>query len=122
MAKWAASYDPILQRYGIGALARLAVLNPASYDAVKSAGGLDGLVHGLTCSDPAAQCFAAGAIGKCSPVSPCVNIHMCCHALPSKELCSGLALRGLGIRNILCHVMSLGASRSTLLLVSCVHS
>ena len=47
----------------MGGMARLAVLSTAAYDAVKASGGLAALLNGLTCPDPTAQCFAAGAVG-----------------------------------------------------------
>lgn len=77
-ALWARSHDPVLRRYGIGALARFASTGPnelqivASTPAAVPAGPQEGqapsalscLVQGLTCDDPQAQCYAAGAIGR----------------------------------------------------------
>ncbi len=63
MTRWAASRDPILQRYGVGALARLAGGGAAGFEAVRGVGGLAALVAALTCADPQTQCFAAGALG-----------------------------------------------------------
>lgn len=63
VGEWATSNDPILQRYGVGALARTAISSPPAFAAVKSAGGLEKIVAALNSNDPQAQCFAAGAIG-----------------------------------------------------------
>lgn len=68
MARWARGRDPILQRYGVGGLARLAGGGAAGFEAVARAGGLDALVAALTCADPQTQCFAAGALGARAPV------------------------------------------------------
>ena len=63
VGEWATSKDPILQRYGVGALARTAISSPPAFAAVKNAGGVEKLVAALSSNDPQAQCFAAGAIG-----------------------------------------------------------
>ena len=64
MAKWAKSNDPILQRYSIGSLARLAISGAQAFKAVESSGGLQAIVGALTSSDGQTACYAAGAIGK----------------------------------------------------------
>ncbi|KAK9844104.1 hypothetical protein WJX81_004589 [Elliptochloris bilobata] len=69
MARWAGGRDPILQRYGVGGLARLAGGGPAGFEAVQRSGGLNALVGALTCADPQTQCFAAGALGKLAEVN-----------------------------------------------------
>ena len=69
MARWARGRDPILQRYGVGGLARVAGGGAAGFEAVQAAGGLDALVRALTCADPQTQCFAAGALGARAPSS-----------------------------------------------------
>ena len=43
MARWARGRDPILQRYGVGGLARVAGGGAAGFEAVQAAGGLDAL-------------------------------------------------------------------------------
>jgi hypothetical protein len=63
LGKWATSKDPILQRYGVGALARIAVAGPEALEALRSAKALEKLVGALESTDAQAQCFAAGAIG-----------------------------------------------------------
>jgi hypothetical protein len=72
MTRWAASRDPILQRYGVGALARLAGGGAACFEVVRGAGGLAALVAALTCADPQTQCFAAGALGARAGLGPAV--------------------------------------------------
>ncbi|BDA43534.1 hypothetical protein COCOBI_04-5460 [Coccomyxa sp. Obi] len=64
IGEWATSNDPILQRYGVGALARTAISSPPAFAAVKNASGVEKLVAALNSNDPQAQCFAAGAIGR----------------------------------------------------------
>jgi hypothetical protein len=63
LGEWATSNDPILQRYGVGALARTTTSSPAAFAAVQKADGLERLVSALNCKDAQAQCFAAGAVG-----------------------------------------------------------
>lgn len=63
LGEWATSNDPILQRYGVGALARTTTSSPAAFAAVQKADGLERLVSALNCNDAQAQCFAAGAVG-----------------------------------------------------------
>ncbi|EIE19498.1 hypothetical protein COCSUDRAFT_58774 [Coccomyxa subellipsoidea C-169] len=63
LGEWATSNDPILQRYGVGALARTATSSPAAFATVQKTDGLDRLVSALNCTDAQAQCFAAGATG-----------------------------------------------------------
>ncbi len=64
IGEWATSNDPILQRYGVGALARTAISSPPAFAAVKNAGGVKKLVAALNSNDPQAQCFAAGTVGN----------------------------------------------------------
>lgn len=64
MVNWARSRDPILQRYGVGGVARAAVASDAGFAAVQEAGGLEALVSALSEDDPQAQCFAAAALGE----------------------------------------------------------
>ena len=64
MVDWANSRDPILQRYGVGGVARAAVSGGAGLAAVTEIGGLKTLVSALSEDDPQAQCFAAAALGK----------------------------------------------------------
>ena len=66
MVDWANSRDPILQRYGVGGVARAAVSGGPGLAAVIDAGGLKALVSALAEDDPQAQCFAAAAIGQYS--------------------------------------------------------
>lgn len=66
LGEWATRNDPILQRYGVGALARSAVSSPAAFAAVQESGGLRLLASALNCDDAQAQCFAAGALGVSS--------------------------------------------------------
>lgn len=67
MATWSCSRDPILQRYGVGGIARLASAGPANVATAQRAGALPALVKGLNSSDAQAQCFASGAIGELVP-------------------------------------------------------
>ncbi|KAK9786669.1 hypothetical protein WJX73_003243, partial [Symbiochloris irregularis] len=64
MTHWAQSNDPILQRWGTGALARSVVSGRDSFQAVQKSGGLTILVAALTKDDGQSSCFAAGAIGR----------------------------------------------------------
>ncbi len=64
MVNWANSRDPILQRYGVGGVARAAVSNAEGLAAVADTGGLKALVVALSEDDPQAQCFAAAALGQ----------------------------------------------------------
>ncbi|CAL8468502.1 g8042 [Coccomyxa elongata] len=64
IGEWATSNDPILQRYGVGALARTAISSPPAFAAVKNAGCVEKLVAALNSNDPQAQCFAAGTVGR----------------------------------------------------------
>ena len=64
MVNWAHSRDPILQRYGVGGVARAAIASGAGLAAVVDAGGLKALVSALSEDDPQAQCFAAAALGE----------------------------------------------------------
>lgn len=64
MVNWAQSRDPILQRYGVGGVARAAISSGAGLAAVMDAGGLKALVSALSEDDPQAQCFAAAALGE----------------------------------------------------------
>jgi hypothetical protein len=63
MTRWMAGNDPVLQRYGVGAIARTAVSGGAGLLSVASADGLRSLAAALECSDPQAQCYAAAAVG-----------------------------------------------------------
>ena len=73
MVNWAHSRDPILQRYGVGGVARAAIASGAGLAAVMEADGLKALVSALSETDPQAQCFAAAAVGGYS----------CSHSLAS---------------------------------------
>ena len=64
MMNWANSRDPILQRYGVGGVARAAVASAGGLAAVTDAGGLKALVSAVSQDDPQAQCFAAAALGE----------------------------------------------------------
>lgn len=64
MMNWANSRDPILQRYGVGGVARAAVSSAGGLAAVTDAGGLKALVSAVAEDDPQAQCFAAAALGE----------------------------------------------------------
>lgn len=64
MVDWAHSRDPILQRYGVGGVARAAIASGAGLAAVMDADGLKALVSALSEDDPQAQCFAAAALGN----------------------------------------------------------
>ena len=64
MLDWANSRDPILQRYGVGGVARAAVSGAPGLAAVMDVGGLKALVTALSEDDPQAQCFAAAALGE----------------------------------------------------------
>lgn len=63
MGRWAASNDPVLQRYGVGGLARIAVSSPKGFGVVMDADVLQHLVRALGCADAQVRCFAAGAVG-----------------------------------------------------------
>ena len=63
MVEWATSRDPILQRYGVGGVARAAVSGGEGLAAVINAGGFKALISALSEDDPQAQCFAAAALG-----------------------------------------------------------
>lgn len=69
LGRWASSKDPILQRYGVGALSRVATSSPRAFEAVVDAGCLSALVAATNSDDAQAQCFAAGAIGPQPPFS-----------------------------------------------------
>lgn len=61
---WAGnSKDPVLLRWGVGALGRSIVAGGESQSTVVAAGGLAALLSALNCSDPQAQCFASAAVG-----------------------------------------------------------
>jgi len=88
MMNWANSRDPILQRYGVGGVARAAVSSAGGLAAVTDAGGLKALVSAVSQDDPQAQCFAAAALGEqLWRVQNCSSSHMsifdsscvCCH-------------------------------------------
>lgn len=64
MVNWATSRDPILQRYGVGGVARAAVSSAEGLAAVMHAEGLKALVSAVSEDDPQAQCFAAAALGR----------------------------------------------------------
>ncbi|CAK0781468.1 hypothetical protein CVIRNUC_005381 [Coccomyxa viridis] len=64
LGRWASSKDPILQRYGVGALSRMSTSSPRAFRAVVDSGCLPALVAATASDDAQAQCFAAGAIGK----------------------------------------------------------
>ena len=64
MALWSHSRDPILQRYGIGGIARLVSAGPENVAVAHRAGVLPALVEGLNGPDAQAQCFASGAVGE----------------------------------------------------------
>lgn len=66
MVDWANSRDPILQRYGVGGVARAALSSDEGLHTVMSTGGFKALILALSEEDPQAQCFAAGAIGEYS--------------------------------------------------------
>ena len=66
LGRWASSKDPILQRYGVGALSRMSTSSPRAFRAVVDSGCLPALVAATASDDAQAQCFAAGAIGECS--------------------------------------------------------
>ena len=67
LGRWAASNDPVLQRYAAGALARVASSGAAGFSAVRDSGALPRLVHAMACGDPQVRCFAAGAVGMLRP-------------------------------------------------------
>ena len=64
MAFWTQSRDPILQRYGLGGIARLASAGSANVAVAERAGALPALVKALNSPDAQTQCFASGAVGK----------------------------------------------------------
>ena len=64
MVDWANSRDPILQRYGVGGVARAALSSDEGLHTVMSMGGFKALISALSEEDPQAQCFAAGAVGE----------------------------------------------------------
>ena len=91
MARWARGRDPILQRYGVGGLARLA--GGGAFEAVQRSGGLDALVRALACADPQTQCFAAGALGAWPPshllgLQSCMHVSCTAHLQPLSGGCS----------------------------------
>ena len=63
MGRWAASNDPVLQRYGVGGLARIAVSSPKGFEVLMDTDALKHLIRALGCADAQVRCFAAGAIG-----------------------------------------------------------
>lgn len=63
LRRWALCPDPILQRCGVGALAKVAQSgDPAGAGALAASGGVEALVAGLSNSDPQAACFAAAGV------------------------------------------------------------
>ncbi|KAK9833917.1 hypothetical protein WJX74_009956 [Apatococcus lobatus] len=68
MATWTCSRDPILQRYGVGGIARLASVSAENVALVQRAGALPALVKGLNIPDAQAQCFASGAVGRIAEI------------------------------------------------------
>ena len=65
LTEWAQSNDPILQRFGVGVLARIVVSDVAGADLVLKVDRFRSLVSTLESSiDPQAQCFGAAAIGE----------------------------------------------------------
>ncbi|KAK9829173.1 hypothetical protein WJX72_004304 [[Myrmecia] bisecta] len=64
LANWATCHDPILQRYGVGALARLVISGLEGLQAAQKDGSLNALFSALLSKDGQAQCYAAGAAGK----------------------------------------------------------
>ena len=96
MVNWASSRDPILQRYGVGGVARAAISSNAGFAAVQDAGGLKALVSALSEDDPQAQCFAAAALGEqfCCFSLECVgtfqaSVHCQAPTEISMRCCSG---------------------------------
>ena len=71
MALWTHSRDPILQRYGIGGIARLVSAGPENVAIAQKADALPALVKGLSSSDAQAQCYASGAIGELTSKMSC---------------------------------------------------
>lgn len=93
MVNWAQSRDPILQRYGVGGVARAAISSGAGLAAVTDAGGLEALVAALSEDDPQAQCFAAAALGKHSSLYTLSSANLsgshCCTVLhPTLQGCA----------------------------------
>lgn len=80
MIDWANSRDPILQRYGVGGVARAALSSDEGLHAVMSTGGFKALISALSEEDPQAQCFAAGAIGE-----PTLMSSSCVHYMESVQ-------------------------------------
>ena len=85
LGRWAASNDPVLQRYAAGALARVASSGVTGFGAVRDSGALVHLVHAMACGDPQVRCFAAGAVGAHTPLflavplSPGPSLELLCH-------------------------------------------
>lgn len=83
MLHWAGSRDPILQRYGVGGVARVATSGGPGLADVAALGGLKTLVQALVQDDPQAQCYASAAVGAfvCSWQSPqqprLAGMHFC---------------------------------------------
>ena len=80
---WARGRDPVLGRYAVGSLSRCMAASAASYERVKTTGGVAALVAALRLQDGQPQCYAAGAIGThgwalAVPVSAQVNSETRC--------------------------------------------
>ena len=76
MAAWAASNDPVLTRYAVGALARLVTADgPAAAEVAEASGlrALRALTTALGSADGQTQCYAAKAVGKrhCCSLKDC---------------------------------------------------
>lgn len=78
------SKDPILLRWGAGALARSVAAGDDSQRAVAAAGGIPALLSAMNCSDPQAQCFGSAAVGK--RATSCVCATCCSSAVRSIAL------------------------------------
>lgn len=67
--QWTKSDDPVLTRYGVGCLARLAISGPEGAALVAKCGGFAAFVEALGDTDGQTQCYAAKAAGT-HPVQP----------------------------------------------------
>ncbi|RMZ57532.1 hypothetical protein APUTEX25_001732, partial [Auxenochlorella protothecoides] len=64
LMRWVLSQDPLLQRAGAGAVARIVCSGPSQATSVADLGGFAAVVASLACSDPQARCYAAAAVRK----------------------------------------------------------
>ena len=74
MVRWSRSNDPILTRYGVGSLARIAAAGQDGALTVAKCGGLQALVEALGGTDGQTQCYAAKAVGALRLGPACLTV------------------------------------------------